>query len=263
MKKYFTIFKSELMSTLQYIFNIFFKLINYVFMIFILINLWDYIYSNPEEIINGYSKIQMIWYVIITELIVCSADTRKYCRKIVDDVKCGNIAYMINKPYSYIGFVISRYLGETLVKVIVSGFVGISIGYIFLKGFPVLTFPAILIVILSAILAILINAILVTFIGLVSFFIEDSNPLYWLYSKLILVLGVLFPVEYFPDAISKVIKFSPIYVICYGPAKLFVNFSYSSAIKILIVQIIYVFFSWAICYALYRKGVRKLNVTGG
>ena len=263
MRKYIHIYKSELMSTLQYMLNILFRLFNFVLLIYIFMNLWDYIYNNPNELINGYSKNQMIWYVIITEIIWGATDGRRYCRRIVNDVRGGNIAYMINKPYSYIGYAISSHLGETTIKTFIAVIVGFTMGLIFLKSFPVLSIPAIIIVVLSGLLAVLINSLLVTFIGLISFIIEDSNPIFWLYSKMILVLGVLFPIEYFPGVLSQIMRYSPIYVTCYGPAKLFVDFSYSSAITILLSQIIYLGFSLAICYLMYKKGVKKLNVTGG
>ena len=263
MRKYIHIYKSELMGTLQYMLNILFRLFNFVLLIYIFMNLWDYIYNNPNELINGYSKNQMIWYVIITEIIWGATDGRRYCRRIVNDVRGGNIAYMINKPYSYIGYAISSHLGETTIKTFIAVIVGFTMGLIFLKSFPVLSIPAIIIVVLSGLLAVLINSLLVTFIGLISFIIEDSNPIFWLYSKMILVLGVLFPIEYFPGVLSQIMRYSPIYVTCYGPAKLFVDFSYSSAITILLSQIIYLGFSLAICYLTYKKGVKKLNVTGG
>lgn len=263
MRKYIHIYKSELMSTLQYMLNILFRLINFILLIFIFMNLWNYIYDNPNELINGYSKNQMIWYVIITEIIWGATDGRRYCRKIVDDVRSGNIAYIINKPYSYIGYAISSHLGETTIKTIIAIVIGFAIGILFLKEFPASSIIAIITVLLSGLLAVLINSLLITFIGLISFIIEDSNPIFWLYSKIILVLGVLFPIEYFPGMLAQIMKYSPIYVTCYGPAKLFVNFSYSSAIEILISQIIYLGISWIMCYVLYKKGVKKLNVTGG
>ena len=71
-------------------------------MMFVFLNLWQYIYSDPNELINGYSKMQMIWYVIITEILWMSLSGRKLCKKISEDVKGGNIAYNINKPYNYI-----------------------------------------------------------------------------------------------------------------------------------------------------------------
>lgn len=263
MRKYISIYKSELMSSLQYFSNILFKFVNFILLIFIFMNLWDYIYDNPDKLINGYSKNQMIWYVIITEIIWGATEARRYCRKIVDDVKGGNIAYMINKPYSYIGYAISSHLGETTIKALIAMIVGFSLGIIFLREIPDLSIFPIIIVFFSGILAVLINSLLVTFIGLISFIIEDSNPIFWLYSKMIIVLGVLFPIEYFPGVLAQIMKYSPIYVTCYGPAKLFVDFSYTSAIQILASQIIYLFFAWAICYAMYMKGVKKLNVTGG
>ena len=263
MKKHIHIYKSELMSTLQYMLNILFRLINFILLIFIFMNLWNYVYSNPNELINGYSKNQMIWYVIVTEIIWGATDGRRYCKKISDDVRSGNIAYMINKPYSYIGYAISSHLGETTIKTIIAMIVGFTIGLIFLNQFPTLSLLNIIIVLLSGILAVLINSLLVTFIGLISFIIEDSTPIFWLYSKMILVLGVLFPIEYFPGILAHIMRYSPIYVTCYGPAKLFVDFSYSSAIEILISQIIYLGIAWSMCYALYKKGVKKLNVTGG
>ena len=87
--------------------------------------------------------------------------------------------------------------------------------------------------------------------------------MFWLYSKIILVLGTMFPIEFFPGVLQSIIRYSPIYVTCYGPAKLFVDFSYTSAIEILISQVVYLGISWLLCYTLYQKGVRKLNVTGG
>lgn len=253
MRKYFNIYKSELMSTLQYMLNILFRLINFILLIFIFMNLWDYIYDNPNELINGYSKNQMIWYVIITEIIWGATDGKRYCRKIAEDVKSGNIAYMLNKPYSYIGYAISSHLGETTIKTIIAIIVGLIMGLIFLKDFPTLSLFAIIIVFLSGILAVLINSLLITFIGLISFIIEDSTPIFWLYSKIILVLGILFPIEYFPGVLEQIMRYSPIYVTCYCPAKLFVDFSYSSAIEIIISQIIYLGIAWIMCYALYRK----------
>lgn len=263
MRKYIHIYKSELISTLQYMLNILFRLVNFILLIFIFMNLWNYIYDNSSELINGYSKNQMIWYVIITEIIWGATDGRRYCRKIADDVRSGNIAYIINKPYSYIGYAISSHLGETTIKTLIAIIVGFSMGMVFLKEFPVLSISAIIIVFLSGILAVLINSLIVTFIGLISFIIEDSNPIFWLYSKMILVLGVLFPIEYFPGILAQIMRYSPIYVTCYGPAKLFVGFSYQSAIEIIISQVIYLGIAWTMCYVLYKKGVRKLNVTGG
>ena len=263
MRKYIYIFKSELMSSLQYIANMIISFIGYFIHIFIFVNLWNYIYSNPEELINGYSKGQMIWYVIITEIVWSVVGGRKYCRKISDDVKSGNIAYNMNKPYSYIGYTLFSHLGEGTIKFIIYYILGGIVGFLFLQEFPNINIIQFMIVIISTILAISIETMVITLIGLLCFKIEDANPVYWIYSKLILILGVTFPIEFFPKAIQGFAKLSPVYVVSYGPAKLFVDFETKTAINIIIVQIVYLLISYMLCKLMYNKGVKQLNVNGG
>lgn len=263
MKKYLFILKSELMSNLQYIFNILIGFIGYFIHLFIFMNLWKYIYEDPSELINGYNLNQMIWYVIITEILWSVIGGRKLCSRISNDVKNGNIAYNINKPYNYIGYIVSSHLGEVTIKLIIYIVLGMLLGFIFLGTFPNLNILNILAILLTGILAIIISTLLITFIGLFSFIIEDSGPFYWVYSKLILILGTIFPIEFFPKSIQPILEYSPIYAISYGPAKLFVDFSWINFISIFMSQIIYLFISYFICSLIYKKGVVNLNVNGG
>lgn len=263
MKKYLFIYKTEIINNLQYITNIVIGFIGYFLILFIFLNLWKYIYSDPNEIINGYSINQMIWYVIITEILWSILGGRKYCNKIINDVKEGNIAYNITKPYNYILYCLSTHLGTCTIKAIMYTILGLLTGYVFLGSFPNLNVLSILAVLLTSILAITINTLIITFIGLFAFIIEDAKPFYWIYSKINLVLGTIFPIEYFPKVIQPILKYTPIYVVSYGPAKLFVNFNIETFIKILIAQLIYILIAFLLCTLIYNKGVKKLNVNGG
>lgn len=263
MKKYLYIFKSEIMTNLQYSFDILLEFITYSIYIFIFLNLWEYMYSNPKELINGYNMNQMVWYVIITELLWMSVRGRPLCKKICNDVRSGNIAYNINKPYNYIEYSLFSHLGLVAIRFILIGTLGMLLGFLFLNSFPILNILQVLGIIISCLLAMIINILLVVSVGLISFFIEDANPFYWLYSKLILVLGTIFPLEFFPKIIQSIIKFSPVYVTTYGPAKLFVNFQTDQFINIIIAQIIYILIALVICHFIYNKGVKRLNVNGG
>lgn len=263
MKKYFYIFKFEFKTNIAYLTNLLFGFIGYAIMIYILLNLWNYTYSDPKELINGYSMNQMIWYVVITEILWGSLGGRLLCKSICDDVKSGNITYNLNKPYSYIGYVISSNFGRIFLKMIIYIILGITLGFIFIGSFPSLNILSILAVLLVSFLATLISILLITAIGLLSFYIEDAQPFYWLYSKVILLLGVIFPIEYFPKVLQPILSYSPIYAVSYGPAKLFVDFSNSAFISIIIAQFIYIIISYLICLFIYRKGVKKLNVNGG
>ena len=263
MKKYLFIFKSELMSSLQYTLNIFITFVGYFLIMFIFLHIWSYIYSDPKEIINGYTMNQMIWYIMITEVLWYVSAGKRYCKKIVEDVRGGNIAYNISKPYNYIIYSLSAHLGSRLVSAVLYTLFGLFLGYIFLGSFPSIPIISIIPILITGILAVTINTLLVTFIGLLSFFIEDANPFYWLYSKLLLVLGTTFPIEYFPKVMRVFLSYSPIFVVSYGPAKLFTAFSWNNFIHIIIADIIYLFISYILCILIYKKGVKKLNVNGG
>ena len=263
MKKYLYIYKSEIMTNLQYITDVFISFIAFTLLIFIFLNLWNYIYSDPNEIINGYSKTQMIWYVIITEIMWMSLSGNSLSRKISNDVISGNIAYNLNKPYNYIEYSLFSHLGLVTMRYTIIGLLGLILGFLFLKTIPNITLLQIPLILLCSILGMIINIILIIMISLLSFYIEDAHPFYWLYSKVIIIVGLLFPIEFFPLFLQPIIKFSPIYVICYGPAKLFVNFNYMEFINVIIAQCIYLILSILFCHIIYRKGVRKLNVNGG
>ena len=263
MRKYLFIFKSQIMINLQYIFNIFIGFIGYLVILYILFNLWEYLYNDPSELINGYSMHSMMWYVVITEILYSVTGGRTLCKEISNDVKSGNVAYNINKPYSYIGYAVSNHFGNMFIKFIIYIFLAVLLGYLFTGSFPNISLIGIVFVLISMFFGLLISTLLVLSIGLFSFFIEDSGPFYWVYSKLILVMGTLFPIEYFSLFVQKILVYTPVYVVNYGPAKLFVDFSINKGISIIIAQIIYAIIAYLICSFIYRKGVRRINVNGG
>lgn len=263
MKKYLFIIKTQVMSNLQYVFNIVVGFLGYFVMLFILFNLWDYLYSDTSSVINGYTKNQMIWYVIITETLWMTLGGRKLSHKISDDVRSGNITYNINKPYNYIGYCLSTHIGDILIKGIIYSVLGLLTGLLFTHSFPSIGFLGIILVLITSILALIISTLLITSLSLLSFFIEDASPFYWIYSKLILVLGTIFPIEYFPKVVANILAFSPVYVVSYGPAKLFVNFNIQNAISVVSAQIVYILLAYGLCYFIYQKGVKRINVNGG
>ena len=263
MRKYLLIFKFELMTELQYVVNLLVKFIGMVIMLFILFNLWNYLYEDSSGVINGYTSFQMTWYVIITELLWSTLGGRPLVGKIAEEVKSGAITYKINKPYNYILYLLFNHLGLMFIRVVMYTVIAMGLGILFLGSFPDLNIISVLSVIIVALFATVISTLICIIIGLFSFFIEDSAPFWWLYSKLILIMGVIFPIEFFPKIIQTFLRYSPVYVTSYGPAKLFVDFSYSGFIHILIAQVIYISVVYILCLLIYKKGVKNLNVNGG
>jgi len=118
MRKYFYIYKSTLIENLSYIPNIILGFTNFFIMMFVFLNLWEYIYSDATQIINGYTMKQMIWYVLVTEVLWFGSRNKILIREISQDIKTGNIAYNINKPYNYVFYIVAKHLGEITIKLI-------------------------------------------------------------------------------------------------------------------------------------------------
>ena len=263
MRKYINIFKAEFMSNIQYALNIALGSIGFLIFVVTFYYIWQYIYSDPNELINGYSMTQMVWYLTITEIIYTSVKASKLCKEICKDVKSGNITYNLNKPYSYVAYILFKELGRCIFDIIIQMTIGVGAVFLLVKEIPVANIWHMFLILISCVLAQIISILLIVAIGLMSFKIDDATPFYWLYSKFIILIGVIFPIEFFPQSIQGILTYTPIYVIAYGPAKLFVDFSMDNFISIIVAQIVYMFFTYTLCLAMYNSGVKKLNVNGG
>ena len=263
MRKYLFVFKTTLMESLQYVMNILLGFLMFFIILFVFLNLWQYIYTDPEQLIGGYSMNQMIWYVVLTETVWFGTRNNAITSQISNDIKSGGVAYIINKPYHYVLYMITRNLGEIAIKFFLFLGAGLLIGYLSIGSLPdfqPVNLPWVSIVFLAGTL---INMFLTMSISVLSFWIEDAAPFHWIYVKIILILGVLFPVEIFPAWVQPIIKYTPIYVVTYGPAKLVIDFDTSMLLQILLVQGIYLVVTFLLLMGLYRRGVKKINVNGG
>lgn len=263
MRKYLYIYKATLIENLTYIPNILLGFVNFIVMMFVFLNLWEYMYSDSSQIINGYTMEQMIWYVLITETLWFGTRNKTLMKQINQDIKSGNIAYNINKPYNYVFYIIAKHLGEITIKIIAFSIIGIIMGLVFVGTIPNFNMANLPLIIITILLGILINSVLRIAISLISFWIEDSTPFHWVYDKLILVVGTLFPIEMFPMFIRPILQCTPIFVVTYGPAKLLIDFIMSKFIQVLVAQAIYLIITIAVVLILYKKGAKKLNVNGG
>ena len=151
MRKYLFIYKATLIENLNYVLNIIFRFINFILMMFIFLNVWQYIYSDNSRLINGYTVEQMIWYVLIAEVLWFGSRNKILTREISRNIKTGNIAYNINKPYNYVYYIIAKHLGEITIKVILFAIAGIIIGICFvgsIENFNFANIPFLLITVI-------------------------------------------------------------------------------------------------------------------
>jgi ABC-2 type transport system permease protein len=262
-RKYSQVTKITMANSLVYFWNFLSKNVFFVFIMFIYLMLWRNIFSQKGSTsIGGFSLNAMIWYLIFTELVTLSRTDLHL--QVNDDVKSGNIAYLLNKPYNYVLYCFSYFIGEIGIKLLTNALIGLAIGLIYagiLQNFRLVHLPFI---ILSLLLGCIINFFIYLCLALTAFWFEDNSAFFWIYSKLIFTLGgMLMPIELFPKWLQGISHYLPFVYVTYVPARLAVDFSFQSFAMESTIQLLYLGVFFALAMFLYRKGVKNLNVNGG
>jgi len=260
MKKYFEIGKINLMNNFAYSGEFFLKSGFILVVLFIFVNIWKAAYAG-KEIIDGFTIAMIMWYMLLTESIVTSGST--VIKEVNADIQSGGIAYQLNKPYSYIGYYLSKSISYKALGCLITFIIGSVLVY-FLVGkidIDILTIP---LVILTVILALILDFFMLLCIALVAFWFEDTTALRWIYDKILFTIGgMLVPLEIFPDWLEKTSSVLPFSFAVYQPAKLFVQFSMERFVQVAAIQIAYISIFVVIAILIYKKGIGRVNVNGG
>lgn len=265
MNKYSLVFKTSFKHEIVTIFDTFLRAISFALVVFILIQLWSYIYGEGgvNQVINGYSLEQMLWYLIVTESIQCCVRASGIVRSISKEIKTGSIAYKINKPYNYFLYSVTSFMASSVWKSLFMIPAGLLMGFLIVGSVGTFSIKQIIPCIIVLYSSQLLMWILHGIIGLISFWVEDSEPFNWIIIKFFMLFGMLFPLEFFPRSIQLIITYSPIYSVFSGPAKLVANFAWDLFFKVFLSQIIWISILLFLGLLIYKKGRKKVNANGG
>ncbi len=262
MKKYFYIFKTAITEKISYLLNLLFTFIFFCLIIFILLSIWNYIYADTQ-IINGYLLNQVMWYVLLAEVLWFGGHNPIFIDDVSNDIKTGNIACKINKPYNYIFFSLAKYLGDIFLQMIVFLLIGIFIGCIFIDFIQNFNIKSILPIVTTYTFGIIINSLIYIIISLSSFWFEENKPFIWIYDKIIVIFGIVFPLEMLPDWLKPLTMYTPVFVSVYGPVKLTIDFSMNIFYKVMTAQFLWFIGLIILALYIYQKGAKKINSNGG
>jgi len=259
-RKYAKIFQCTFRDQLAYLPAFVTGQIFFVVIIFVFFSLWKVIYGK-EGLIAGLSLTQTLWYLTFTETVELSK-ARIYLT-IQNEVKEGSIAYALNRPYSYNGFQTARAMGESLVKMIPILILGFVTTLLFVGPLPgyARALPFGLVLITGGLL---LNTLWMLNIGLLAFWTEDVTPFYWIFQKLIFILGgMFFPIDFFPDWLQQTARSLPFAFSAYWPALTMVRFSRHAFLTGLTGQVVYIILLGLTGSLLFRAAQRKVHVQGG
>jgi ABC-2 type transport system permease protein len=200
-----------------------------------------------------------VWYVALTEWVVLAMPLLSI--DIEDDIRRGDIAYRIARPVSYLRTKVAEGLGSGLVRLLLIGGAGGAAAWI-LTGTPpprgvLLSLP---LATLSFFLLVLWQAA----IGLMAFWIGDTQPLFWIWQKLFFFLGgLLFPLDVYPEWLQRAAYFTPFAPLLHGWARLAFDPDPAVAARTALLLLgwgtaLVAFLSW-----LYRRALAVLDVNGG
>ncbi len=227
--------------------------------LFVFSQLWKTVLGEGQ--LAGLGMVQMLWYFAFTEAITLS--TPGTHRTLSEEVKSGDIAYGLIRPFYYPSYYLALHWGEFVIRFATNILVGSVFTY-FVMGRLEMQWTYFPLWALGISLAVSLNFLVLFSIALIAFWIEDNQPFFWIYSKMIFIFGGLFvPVEAYPAGLRQVSNLLPFRYGVSAPARLIVQFEWSLFWQMLMGQLIWILLMGALVICLFRKGVRKLHVHGG
>lgn len=258
--KYFHVGKINFLDSLMYFYDCFALSLFIAVIIFIFVSLWTVIFGT-QGTIEGFTLSMMVWYLVMTESLVTSMG--KVLEEIGEEVKTGEIAQRLTKPYRYVIFKYAHHLGKALPRFVTTFFLGGLVAYFFVGGFSFSLF-SVPFVIVTVVFALTIHFLMMAILGLTALWIEDATGLYLVYQKIVFVAGgMLIPLEVFPPLLQKITVILPFSYIAYHPAKLFVQFSLENIKTVVGGQLIWMALLACLSGVVYQICVKRLSVNGG
>jgi ABC-2 type transport system permease protein len=260
--KYWAVARVTLLTQTAYLGEIAVRTVFLAMVLYIFVQLWTVTYeAMGQQTVAGFTVAQMIWYLTVTESILLSRP--RVSREIDQDVRSGDVAYQLIRPYDYVTFRLAAYLGERALRFVSCLAIGTVLALLYVG--PIELSPT---AVLAAGLVVLVGAIVdflgAVAIGLCAFWVEDTQPLQLLYDRAIMLLGgLLLPLELFPDWIARILAALPFQLILYAPARMAVTGDLSNLIPMLVQLGVTLALALALARGVFALATRRLHANGG
>ncbi len=261
-RKYLAVLHVSIASNLAYVMEVVLRALLLVVLVFVLAQLWKTTFTlQHARTLSGFSINAMIWYLLAAETIALSLP--ELSRRIDQEVRSGQLAYLLGRPCSYILYNFAQYLGERLFRLLMNALIGIVLALI-IAGPPQLSWQGVLAWPLTVWMALCIDFVVYFSIGLLAFWTEETRSFSFIYNRLALILGgVLVPLDIFPQPLRAIVQALPFSTILYGPARTLVHFEPDRFVWLLVQQTLTLVVASIILLLIYRVAVRRVTLNGG
>jgi ABC-2 type transport system permease protein len=225
--------------------------------------LWRSIYKNVQ-VIHGLTFDQTYLYVALGSAVFILLKT--YADWFISyEIREGTIAIYLTKPVDYQLYALFTSLGSGLMNL-----TAITVPTILLLTFVfkvhITLGPGLLAFPVSLCLAFLISFNFDYLVGLMAFYNESVWGLTITKEIILTVLsGALIPLQFFPDAIQKILLVLPFQAIYYTPLMMVTQPDQNIAVflQMLAMQFLWALVTFAITRLVYEQAIKVLRVSGG
>jgi ABC-2 type transport system permease protein len=208
--------------------------------------------------VAGYSASALTWYICTSEAAVVSLKLRMI-DDIAEDILSGAIATELLRPVSALSIRIASELGTVIPKLAVCVVSGGLLAR--LAGGPAPDGAALILAAPALLLAVIIDLLGQHAFAAIAFWVRDARSAWFLYHKLVFVLGgMLLPLEILPGPLAAIAKSLPFMAMAYAPARLAAGHFEP--------WLIFVQLAWALALGVaavwvFAAGERRLQAVGG
>ncbi|HEX7736753.1 MAG TPA: ABC-2 family transporter protein [Ktedonobacteraceae bacterium] len=259
--KYLTVLRVSAANKLAYPWVVVFRAFFLVVLVYILGQLWRVTFALHGSMLPGFTVNGLVWYLAAAETIALSLPALS--ERIDQEVRSGELAYLLGRPCSYILYNYARYLGERCVNLLLNGIVAACVALV-IAGPPEFGWQGVLIWPLMVFFAISIEFVCYFAIGLLAFWTESTQSFSFIFNRLTLVLGgVLAPVDIFPQPLRNIAQVLPFSTILYGPSRMLIHFEIDLFGRMLLQQVVTLVVAGLLLLLLYTLASRRVSINGG
>jgi len=224
----------------------------------VLATLWRTAAASHGGALAGYSSAQFVWYIFTSEASIMALNPRQI-ELTGEDIATGAVAVELLRPAPVLGVRIATEVGRCLPRLMGCALLGAVFATVMVGGPP--RPAALFLAAPSLVLAVTCNLTAQHAFAGAAFWIRDARSTWFLYQKLVFVLGgMLLPLQVLPAWLHGVAAVLPFTAMAYAPARLA-----SGHLEpwLLALQLGWLAVLAVVARTVFAAGERRLQVVGG
>jgi ABC-2 type transport system permease protein len=261
--KYRMVFGISLRNNLAYVGEMLSRTFFLILIMFVMVQLWQVVYGTARSgQLAGFTLVEVLWYIAMTEAF---ATSRPMINADIDrEVRSGEIAYMLARPYNYLLYHFSVYLATRLVRYGLNFGIAAAIVWLLVGAPSWFRLESLLAFLTLLPLALVLDFLFLFAIAIQSFWAEDTNGFILIYNRLMTVLGgMLIPLDLLPEPFASIFKAIPLSYMMYTPASVTVRFNWEGWLDGIVKLGLTTVIVGAFAFWIMRVVERRMSSNGG